>query len=121
MHREYMPAAEGGAAGSPSRSRSPSPASSRCRWVVSSGSSSEVYGGKAVASDSRAVVVAASKGPAPEGTSGGSFQRVGTESFGYSVGRKTPTGMGGPMRLQVTVTAQHIPGLQLPARSPQGG
>lgn len=74
-----------------------------------------------MASDSRAVVVAASKGPAPEGSSGGSFQRVGTESCGYSAGRQAPTGMGGPVRVLVTAAAQQGPGLQLPATYPRGG
>lgn len=87
--REAAAAVSAGSASS--RRHSPSPASSRCMWVVSSGSSSEVYGGKAVASNSCALVVAASKGPAPEGSS---FQRVGPGPCGYSAGRQAPTGMG---------------------------
>lgn len=35
--------------------------------------------------------------------------------------KKTPTGTGGPVRLQVAATAQQVPGLQLPARCPRGG
>lgn len=85
--------------------------------MVSSGSSSEVYGGKAVASESRAVVVVASKGPAPEGSSGGSFHSVGTGPCGYSAGRQAPTITPvheWAQREPGTATAQPGPGLQVP-------
>lgn len=76
-----------------------------------------------MASESRAVVVAASKGPAPEGSSGGSFHSVGTGPCGYSAGRQAPTVTpvhGWPQRgcwsqqEPGTATAQPGPGLQVP-------
>lgn len=105
----------------PTHSHIPSPMSSRCKWVVSSGSSSEVYGGKVVASESWAAVVVASKGPTPEGSSGGSFQRVGTEPCGYSAGRQAPTVAHGLMGMGTPGDSSSSAVCQVPQDGADGG